>query len=220
MARDAVAAAADAAPLRRRAAGRAGPAAGDPALGRPVDHTAGYLPVEVLYAVTHEGALTLDDVLTRRTHVAIEDPDAGVDAAAEVAALITPVLGWDAARQAGSVPPATGTLSNWSSLAPSARLHAEAPRAAPVRTSFATVEAPTPFWLATRPLFAYSSPARPTRCAAIAPRLTGVQRFQPAFATRSRSFGSATSAAAPLMPTAPASDPPNQVPGRGRAGCE
>src|SRR5690349_16607470 len=46
------------------------PAAGDPALGRPVDHTAGYLPVEVLYAVTHEGALTLDDVLTRRTHVA------------------------------------------------------------------------------------------------------------------------------------------------------
>ena len=46
----------------------------------PIDHTAGYLPVEFLYAVTHEGALTLDDVLTRRTHVAIEDPDAGVGA--------------------------------------------------------------------------------------------------------------------------------------------
>jgi glycerol-3-phosphate dehydrogenase len=75
------------------------PIVGDSALGRPIDHTAGYLPVEFVYAVTKEGALTLDDVLTRRTHVAIEDPDAGVDAAAEVAALIAPVLGWDAARQ-------------------------------------------------------------------------------------------------------------------------
>ena len=55
--------------------------------------------MEFRYAVTHEGALTLDDVLTRRTHVAIEDPDAGVGAAEEVAALLAPVLGWDAARQ-------------------------------------------------------------------------------------------------------------------------
>jgi glycerol-3-phosphate dehydrogenase len=71
----------------------------DPALVRPIEHAAGYLPVEFRYAVTHEGAQTLDDVLARRTHVAIEDPDAGVDAAAEVAALIAPVLGWDDARQ-------------------------------------------------------------------------------------------------------------------------
>jgi glycerol-3-phosphate dehydrogenase len=75
------------------------PIKNDPGLGRPIDHTAGYLPVEFLYAVTHEGALTLDDVLTRRTHVAIEDPDAGTGAAEEVAALIAPVLGWDTARQ-------------------------------------------------------------------------------------------------------------------------
>ena len=53
------------------------PIAATPALGRPGRRTpSGYLPVEFLYAVTHEGALTLDDVLTRRTHVAIEDPDA------------------------------------------------------------------------------------------------------------------------------------------------
>jgi len=31
--------------------------------------------------------------------VAIEDPDAGVGAAEEVAALIAPELGWDASRQ-------------------------------------------------------------------------------------------------------------------------
>jgi glycerol-3-phosphate dehydrogenase len=38
-------------------------------------------------------------VLTRRTHVAIEDPDAGVAAAPEVAALVSSVLGWDTTRQ-------------------------------------------------------------------------------------------------------------------------
>jgi len=75
------------------------PITDEPALAFPIDHTAGYLPVEFRYAVTHEGALTLDDVLNRRTHVAIEDPDAGVGAAEEVAALIAPELGWDASRQ-------------------------------------------------------------------------------------------------------------------------
>ena len=75
------------------------PIADDPALAKPVEHTAGYLPVEFRYAVEREGALTLDDVLTRRTHVAIEDPDAGVGAAAEVAALVAPELGWDEERQ-------------------------------------------------------------------------------------------------------------------------
>ena len=75
------------------------PIGDDPSLGVPIAGTAGYLPVEFRYAVTHEGARTLDDVLTRRTHVAIEDPDAGVGAAEEVAALVAPVLDWDAARQ-------------------------------------------------------------------------------------------------------------------------
>ena len=75
------------------------PITDEPALAFPIDHTAGYLPVEFRYAVTHEGALTLDDVLNRRTHVAIEDPDAGVRASEEVAALIAPKLGWDATRQ-------------------------------------------------------------------------------------------------------------------------
>ena len=71
----------------------------DPSLGVPITGTAGYLPVEFLRAVTDEGAFTLDDVLNRRTHVAIEDPDAGTRAAQEVAGLIAPTLGWDATRQ-------------------------------------------------------------------------------------------------------------------------
>jgi glycerol-3-phosphate dehydrogenase len=71
----------------------------DPSLGVPITGTAGYLPVEFLRAVTHEGALTLDDVLTRRTRVAIEEPDAGVGAAERVAALVAGPLGWDTTRQ-------------------------------------------------------------------------------------------------------------------------
>ena len=38
-------------------------------------------------------------MLTRRTHVAIEHPDAGVDAAPGIAASLAPVLGWDEATQ-------------------------------------------------------------------------------------------------------------------------
>ena len=75
------------------------PALDDPELATPLEGAAGYLPVEFLRAVTHEGATTLDDVLTRRTHVAIEEPDAGVGAAPRVAALVAPALGWDEARQ-------------------------------------------------------------------------------------------------------------------------
>lgn len=79
------------------------PADDDASLAKPVDGAAGYLPVEFLWAVTHEGAVTLDDVLTRRTHVAIETPDAGVPAASRVAELVAPVLGWDQARQRSEV---------------------------------------------------------------------------------------------------------------------
>jgi glycerol-3-phosphate dehydrogenase len=72
-----------------------------PALARPLSGADGYLAVEVVYAVTHEGALDLDDVLSRRTRIAIEYPDHGLAAAEEVADLIGEHLGWDvAARQA------------------------------------------------------------------------------------------------------------------------
>ncbi|WP_037075427.1 glycerol-3-phosphate dehydrogenase/oxidase [Pseudonocardia spinosispora] len=75
------------------------PLAVDPTLGTPLPSAAGYLGVEFRHAVTHEGALTLSDVLVRRTRVSIEQPDAGVAAAASVAALVAPILGWDEQRQ-------------------------------------------------------------------------------------------------------------------------
>jgi glycerol-3-phosphate dehydrogenase len=54
----------------------------------------GYLGAEVAYAVTHEGARHLDDVLARRTRVAIQTPDAGMASAPAVARIMAPLLGW------------------------------------------------------------------------------------------------------------------------------
>jgi glycerol-3-phosphate dehydrogenase len=70
----------------------------DPALARPLAGAPGYLAAEVVHAVTAEGALHLDDVLTRRTRVSIETGHRGVESAPEVARLMSAALGWDAER--------------------------------------------------------------------------------------------------------------------------
>ncbi|MGB8857752.1 MAG: glycerol-3-phosphate dehydrogenase C-terminal domain-containing protein, partial [Ilumatobacteraceae bacterium] len=49
-------------------------------------------------AARDEMALTLDDVLTRRTRARLVDRAATVAAAASVAALLAPELGWDDAE--------------------------------------------------------------------------------------------------------------------------
>ena len=61
----------------------------------PVPGAGGYLLAEIRYAATHEGALHLDDVLTRRTRVSIETPDRGLEAMKPVATVLAEVLGWD-----------------------------------------------------------------------------------------------------------------------------
>ena len=66
-----------------------------PQLAEPLTSAPEYLKVEVYYAASHEGALHLDDVLTRRTRISIEVPDRGDAAAAEVADIVAPVLGWN-----------------------------------------------------------------------------------------------------------------------------
>ena len=69
--------------------------AGRPELAEPIGGAPPYLQVEAVYAASHEGARHLDDVLVRRTHIAMETPDRGLAAAAQVAALVGDVLGWD-----------------------------------------------------------------------------------------------------------------------------
>ena len=66
----------------------------DPSLAAPLPGADDYLAVEAKYAVTHEGALHLEDVLTRRTRISIEAWDRGVAAAPEVADLMAGLLGW------------------------------------------------------------------------------------------------------------------------------
>jgi glycerol-3-phosphate dehydrogenase len=73
----------------------------EPRLATPLTGAGEYLAAEIVYAVTHEGALDLEDVLSRRTRVAIEYPDRGLAAAEEAADLVGEHLGWDlSARQA------------------------------------------------------------------------------------------------------------------------
>jgi glycerol-3-phosphate dehydrogenase len=72
-------------------------------LGLPLEGADDYLAAEIVYAVTHEGARHLDDVLTRRTRVSIETFDRGVAAAPGIARLMGAELGWDEARQASEV---------------------------------------------------------------------------------------------------------------------
>lgn len=70
-----------------------------PELGQPIAPGLPYLRAEAHYAVQHEMALSLSDVLIRRTHVIYETPDAGLPQAPDVARLMAEKLGWDAAEQ-------------------------------------------------------------------------------------------------------------------------
>ena len=62
-----------------------------------------YLKAEILYAVTNEGALSIDDVLSRRTRISFEAKDQGLSALEEVADLISETLGWDSKDKKASI---------------------------------------------------------------------------------------------------------------------
>jgi glycerol-3-phosphate dehydrogenase len=68
--------------------------AADRTLAEPLEGTDDYLRAEVVYAVTHEGARHLDDVLTRRTRISIETFHRGTASAEDTAALMAGALGW------------------------------------------------------------------------------------------------------------------------------
>ena len=69
----------------------------DPSLGEPLGVEPAFLKAEVAWAVTHEGAAHLDDVLLRRVRLDMERRDHGLGAADEVLEVMAPLLGWDAA---------------------------------------------------------------------------------------------------------------------------
>lgn len=68
----------------------------DPSLGEPLEGAPHHLRAEVVYAATHEGALHLEDVLTRRTRLSYEQADRGTASARSAAELMAGPLGWSA----------------------------------------------------------------------------------------------------------------------------
>jgi glycerol-3-phosphate dehydrogenase len=65
-----------------------------PELAEPLPGAEEYLAAEAVYAASSEGALHLDDVLVRRTRIAMEAADRGLAAADPVSRHLAVVLGW------------------------------------------------------------------------------------------------------------------------------
>jgi glycerol-3-phosphate dehydrogenase len=62
-----------------------------------------YLKAEIYYAVSHEGAQSVDDVMSRRTRIAFEADQSGIDLASDVANIIAPLLGWSVKEKKASI---------------------------------------------------------------------------------------------------------------------
>jgi glycerol-3-phosphate dehydrogenase len=75
----------------------------DPKLAKKLDADLPYIKAEIVYAASHEGARTVDDVISRRTRLAFEAEGHGVHLAEEVAILIAPILGWSSKERKESV---------------------------------------------------------------------------------------------------------------------
>jgi glycerol-3-phosphate dehydrogenase len=67
----------------------------DPALGRKLHSALPYIGVEVIWAVRHEMARTIEDVLARRTRALFLNARAALEMAPTVAELMVSELGWD-----------------------------------------------------------------------------------------------------------------------------
>lgn len=70
----------------------------DPTLAAPLERAPAYLRAEIAYAVTAEGALHLDDLISRRTRLVYEAADRGLDSLEEILSIAAPRLGWDEAQ--------------------------------------------------------------------------------------------------------------------------
>ena len=75
----------------------------EPSLGEFLSPELPYLKAEIHYAVSHEGARSVEDVLSRRTRISFEAFDGGVSLAEEVSRIISPVLGWSTKERKQSV---------------------------------------------------------------------------------------------------------------------
>jgi glycerol-3-phosphate dehydrogenase len=76
---------------------------GDSKLAKPLTAGLPYLKAEIYYAASHEGARSVDDVISRRTRLSFEAPNSAMDLANDVATIIAPILGWTPKQKKDSV---------------------------------------------------------------------------------------------------------------------
>jgi glycerol-3-phosphate dehydrogenase len=86
---------------------------------RPLTPGRPFLEAEVAWAARHELALSLDDVLARRTRLAVELPDRGAAIAPRVATILGDELEWGEARRALEVESYLASATREYSVAPS-----------------------------------------------------------------------------------------------------
>jgi glycerol-3-phosphate dehydrogenase len=77
--------------------------AAEATLADRVESSRPYLLADLCYAVNEEHAMTLGDLLIRRTPIAFETRDHGRAAAQRVAPLVARWLGWNAAQTAAAI---------------------------------------------------------------------------------------------------------------------
>ena len=74
-----------------------------PSLAKKLAADLPYIKAEIYYAASHEGARSVDDVISRRTRIAFEAHNYGVELTEAIAEIIAPVLGWSAKERNASV---------------------------------------------------------------------------------------------------------------------
>ena len=75
----------------------------NPSLASKLTPELPYIKAEIYYAASHEGALTVDDVISRRTRIAFEAESHGIKLAELISEIISPVLGWTNKERKASV---------------------------------------------------------------------------------------------------------------------
>jgi glycerol-3-phosphate dehydrogenase len=75
----------------------------DPSMAVPLAAAAAYLRAEIVYAITHEGALHLDDIMLRRTRMGFEYDAHALAAVDEVSAIAAEQLGWTVRQRQAEV---------------------------------------------------------------------------------------------------------------------
>ena len=74
-----------------------------PSLSKKLAADLPYIKAEIYYAASHEGARSVDDVISRRTRIAFEAHNYGVELTESIAEIIAPVLGWSTRERKASV---------------------------------------------------------------------------------------------------------------------